>query len=34
VLLRIIEMLPFGRKILQFNHKIVMEEGYRSFLKE
>jgi hypothetical protein len=32
--LKFIEMLPFGRRILQFNHKIVMEEGYRSFLRE
>ncbi len=32
--LKFIEMLPFGRRVLQFNHKLVMEEGYRSFLKE
>jgi hypothetical protein len=32
--LKFIEMLPFGRRFLQFNHKIVMEEGYRSFLRE
>jgi hypothetical protein len=32
--LKFIEILPFGRRVLQFNHKLVMEEGYRSFLKE
>ena len=32
--LKFIEMLPFGRRVLQFNHKLVMEEGYRSFLME
>ena len=31
--LKIIEMIPFGRRVLQFNHRIVMEEGYRSFLR-
>ncbi len=34
VFLKFIEMLPLGRKFLQFNHRIVMEEGYRSFLRE
>ena len=33
MLLKFVEMLPFGRRVLQFNHKIVMEEGYRSFLR-
>ena len=34
ILLKFIEMIPFGSRLLQFNHKLVMEEGYRSFLKE
>jgi len=32
--LKFVEMIPFGRRVLQFNHRIVMEEGYRSFLRE
>lgn len=32
--LKFIEILPFGRAVLQYNHKLVMEEGYRSFLRE
>lgn len=34
MLLKFIERIPFGRRVLQFNHRLVMEEGYRSFLKE
>jgi hypothetical protein len=33
ILLKIIELLPFGRRFMQFNHRLVMEEGYRSFLR-
>ncbi len=33
IFLKFIEKIPFGRKFLQFNHRIVMEEGYRSFLR-
>jgi hypothetical protein len=34
LLLRFIEMIPLGKRFLRFNHRLVMEEGYRSFMRD
>lgn len=34
LILRFFELLPLGRVFLQFNHNLVMKEGYRSFLRK
>ncbi len=32
-LITFIEKIPFGRKLLEFNHSVMMEHGYRSFIR-